>query len=595
MTTQTTKKRFTARRFFPVLTVLVLLLTLGFNLWFTGFAAERAYYIDTTAEELYTFSPAMTRSCDTIFSREDAPEVTLTFCTDPDVLMASTQTRAVYIMALKLQKQYPGVTVKTVNIAENPTAVAAYKTTSMTEINAGHIIFSTPDSYRVTTAASFWMTKDSVLYSFQGEYRMVTMLLSLLAVDRPTAYFITGHGETVYDPEDPTSALSAAAGSFFDLLTDTGLKVRTLDLSAVDAVPEDCVLLILNNPTSDFTYDEDRLSDMTYVSDLEKIDRYLVERQGSLMVAKDYRRSLPTLEGYLKEWGFLFTDAQMKDDENSLADVGDTKTVLVAEYEADGTYSYEILKEYTALATAARTAIGNTSYLRCSYGSDDLISEDGSVQVTRNYAPFLRSYATAKSYTDDDGDGIYDELNSQAGVHTLAATTARIRTDSTTGDKTYSYVFCAPSPDFFSNDMLGNASYANRDVLALLVRNISRVDEYASMSLGGTSANSDSMYGKILLDSAISTATDDVYLFYLSENTRNTESITRTDLIDTLASSGDKTLEEFLREERAAGTYAGVLHGMTGAVRGWIIAAEVAVPVAILALGVYVCLKRRFL
>jgi hypothetical protein len=36
--------------------------------------------------------------------------------------------------------------------------------------------------------------------------------------------------------------------SFADLLTERGLNIKTLELSAVDKIPDDCAVLIINNP-----------------------------------------------------------------------------------------------------------------------------------------------------------------------------------------------------------------------------------------------------------------------------------------------------------------------------------------------------------
>ena len=52
--------------------------------------------------------------------------------------------------------------------------------------------------------------------------------------------------------------------------------------------------------------------------------------------------------------------------------------------------------------------------------------------------------------------------------------------------------------------MLGNGSYANFEIMSALVENISRIDTYASIELGGTSFNSPNLGGKPILDVSIS-------------------------------------------------------------------------------------------
>jgi hypothetical protein len=65
----------------------------------------------------------------------------------------------------------------------------------------------------------------------------------------------------------------------------------------------------------------------------------------------------------------------------------------------------------------------------------------------------------------------------EEGSYGLAAVTTRTVFDSVTAEYTYSYVFCANDGDFFSNELLGNASYANFEIMSALINNISRVDD----------------------------------------------------------------------------------------------------------------------
>ena len=83
--------------------------------------------------------------------------------------------------------------------------------------------------------------------------------------------------------------------------------------------------------------------------------------------------------------------------------------------------------------------------------------------------------------------------------------------DSYTSETTYSYLFCTNSEDFFSNELLGNRSYANYDIMASVITSISRVDKFASISLGGMTWNSDSLGGKQTQSTTLTETTKDVY------------------------------------------------------------------------------------
>ena len=93
----------------------------------------------------------------------------------------------------------------------------------------------------------------------------------------------------------------------------------------------------------------------------------------------------------------------------------------------------------------------------------------------------------------------------------ICAIGLRYGLDSQTLAYSYSYIFCANSASFFSEQTLGNPSFANFDVTSALVENISREDVYASMDLGGASLNSASYGGKRLQKETIATEITDIY------------------------------------------------------------------------------------
>ena len=499
---------------FSAITLGAIVLLLAANLALSLVGGGRNWFIDTTPEGLYSLTDAMVKECafiDEIGESDGDKCVKITFCTDPDRLVSNFDTRATYYMALALQKKYSNLEVETINVNTNPTALSKYKRTSLTKINSTDVIVSYGDRYRVVGALNFW-TSD--YFSYNGEYRMATLIKSVTAINQPAAYFLTDHGETYYDPENPESEGSLNTSYFYDLLSDCGLQVKTLAISKVDKIPEDCALLIINNPRQDFVTDPDKYNSISYVSDLEKLDRYLVNKQGAIVVTKDYDESLslPNLEDFLHEWGFDFSTSQVRDEESSVA--GSDGKNLIAVYETnEDSYAHAIYGDYSDLATSARTTVNNTGYITNSYGEQGYRNEAGSSESVKRYASFLKSSDKASSYFYSDLAGNYDDSSvlDSTGTFDLAALTVRQSFDSITAEHTYSYLFCAASADFFSNESLSNAAYANYDIMAALINNISRVDVYASLELGGTSLNSSSFGGKQLVSTTLSTEDTEVF------------------------------------------------------------------------------------
>lgn len=537
------------KHLFAGLTVAILVLFFALNLLVSALGLQNSAYIDMTREGLYTLSDAMKEECKVL--DEIDGEVKMIFCADPDVLAASRASRVVYFMALKIQQRHKNFKVETVNVVQNPTAVSMYKTTSLTTIAQSDLILTYGSTYRISSIANFWLKDETDgYYSYNGEYRLMTLLHSIIAIDRPVAYMLTGHGETVFDENDLESAESLKTAALRDMLTAQGLDVKLLDLSKVERVPDDCALLIINDPKTDFTYDADALDTFGYVSDLEKIDRYLLRKNGAhaLAVAKDYRIKLPALEGLLYEWGFLFGDSIVKDESNCLD--GDP-TVLIAQYDRDGSgYGDAIYKEISSLTSAPRTILTNAGEITCSFWETDSQSEQGNYNAQRSFATFLNTSPDSRTYSADN------VLTGDRGERVLAAVTARTNVNSVSAETKYAYVFCANSADFFSNELLGNTAYGNQPILSLLFRNISRVDEYASLELGGQSLNSPSFGGKILNDTSMSAMPRELFL-------------------------------------NDGASY--VTHAVTDGVKTTVTILLAILPIAGAICGIYVCIRRKFL
>lgn len=560
-------------KLFTVITLASIVVLLGLNLVLTYFGQQNTIFFDMTPEGLYTLSDAMVNECNEMFGeleqKNEKQKVKITFCTDPDYLTSSTVSRLTYFMALKLENKYPGmVDVETVNVQMNPTAVAKYKTTSLSKISASDVIVSYGDRYRITNAQKFWVLGTSDVYHYNGEYRIASLIKSVTAISQPVAYFVTDHGETYYDPQNPESAMSISMASFADLLADRGLDIKTLRLSEVERVPEDCALLIINNPKTDFTYDDSRLDEFYYVSDTEKLDRYLVMKQGAVMVAKDYQTTLPVFENFLYEWGFEFSDSIVVDREASLEDENNTATNIIALYDKDSdSYGYALYGEFADLTSAPLTIFSNTGSVNCSYKDSLAVSEPGTGYASKQYAPFLTTSSTAQRYMKDSATGeITSIVDGLPGEYDLAAVTVRKQIDPEANETEYSYLFCVNSPDFFSNDLLSEASYANYDMVSAVVENISRVDEYASMDLGGLSLNSASSGGKRLISMTMSA--DDVTVFSnkYKDNDPNKGRI-------------------IIKENHGISTTEITVYTIIAA----------AIPLAVAVVGIVVCAKRKYL
>ena len=496
-------------RIFTLITVAMIVVLFGLNLLLSIFGLNKSVYIDMTPEGLYSVTDKMAEECSFIDELDDGKKVKILFCNDPDSLTDSTVTRLTYFMSLKLEKMFDNLEVETVNVNFNPTAVSKYKPTSLSEIKTTDVIVSYGDRYRIASAESFWATGDESTYFYNGEYKLATLMKSVtLSNDKnPTAYFVTGHGETVYDASKPESEGTLKSEQLKNLLLDRGFKIKLINLSELgegEEIPVDCALLILNNPTKDFVVDEDKLNSFSYISEIEHIDRYLTKNQGALMVAKDPAVSLPVLEDFLSEWGFSLSNSTVKvpkDESDSAVSSENMTDVIRAEYIKDTeSYAYAVYGAFSTLSSAPKTVFSGAGYIECSYGENDSVTEAGSFDISKVYSSFLTTPSVAIPYSADG------QVMGTQKSYDVAAVTTRAVFDNITTEYTFSYVFCANDGDFFSNELLGNSAYANFEIMSALVNNMSRVDIYASSDLGGDSLNLENYGGKQLVSTTLSSA-----------------------------------------------------------------------------------------
>lgn len=556
------KGKSTRTKIYSAITIIAICLLLCLNLLLTHVFNHNVLIADLTPEGIYSLSDRMLEVCHEMLDPDEdgkTKEIEIIFCTDPDYLVANEATRVTYFMALQLQREFDNVSVKEINVTLNPTAVAAYKTTSRDSISPSDIIVAYGSKYRIAGAESFWtkLSTDEGYFSYNGEYKMASIIASITAIYQPAAYFVTDHGETYYDPNDTGSEMSKSMGYLADLLTERGLRIETIALSDenVKKIPDDCVLLIINNPKEDLRDYPDRYDEFNYVSESEMLDRYLVKDYGAIFINKahDNAKELPNLDRFAAEWGIAFGDEQIFDPDNSLfygigEDLDDS--VFAGVYDSnEENFGYAYYGPYSTLTSSPKMVFSNTGYVYCAFDNGESMIEAGNMQGSRNYAAFIGT--SENTYHYENGNLM------SPSEKTLMAASVRKNLDSYTGESVSSYLFCTNSADFFSNDLLGNESYANYDIVSSVINDISRTDKYATSDLGGL-GNSKNFGGKQMVSTTLSTSPTDVLTPDLQHIIKTNKGITK------------------------------------GAIVAYTVMV-MAVPTAILAFGIVVFIKRKFL
>jgi len=150
--------------------------------------------------------------------------------------------------------------------------------------------------------------------AFTGESALSSAIIEVTQEQSPILYFLQGHNEVRPDDPSPRSGLSQITRE----LQLRNFTIRSLDLTAVDEVPEDTAVLVLAHPKGP-------LLD----SEIDKLRAYLSERAGRLLIWTG--PGIETgLEPLLREWGARLPDEVVLEPDPAFREA--TGTLLIRNY-----------------------------------------------------------------------------------------------------------------------------------------------------------------------------------------------------------------------------------------------------------------------
>jgi hypothetical protein len=332
-------------------------------------------------------------------------------------------------------------------------------------------------------------------WAYDGERKLAGAILAVTRAESPIACITNNHGET------ENTALKTT-------LEDAGYKVQDLDLASED-IPENCRLVVVFNPNSDFKVN-DGISD---IDEIAKLDEFLDNTNSLMVFMSPDSPVLHNLEEYLTEWGISFDRTP------------------------DGDYPYLIKDSSQSISVDGYTLIADYFEL----GLGGAFTEDmRSVKVPKNVI-FPRAMSISYSdkyslthYTDDNDDladqyadltgaeiepsksfeyGTYNSATISRTIYDLFVTSGeaeayvngklhanakndpfklmtvsmehRITQDANYADYTEenSYVLACGSTEFASEKLLYSSSYGNGDLLLSACRAIGREPVPVGISL----------------------------------------------------------------------------------------------------------------
>ena len=450
------------------------------NAIFTALSDKYLWYVDMTAESIYTLSDAAKDLLAAEFNTEKP--VLITFCAEKDVLEQSAEQRMAHNTLRDIANLYDNIEIRYVDIYTNPSAVAAYKVHTSQAINSQSIIIASENANgtmecRVHSLSSLFSVDSStgMATGYNGEQKLISSLLAVTQDQMPIACFTTNHEE----------AKNENLYYLAQTLYDTGYEFQGIDLATED-LPAEARLLVIFDPQSDF------LSANDNVDELAKIDKFLADKNALMVFVDDDTpwHKMPNLDDFLIEWGIeaaRYDEAQDNNREND-------ENLLIQ----DKTHSFDD-NGYTVTASFVPVTSGfgyslTSGITSMSNPKTVVLKKTTAFKVPEGYVPEKLDDGTSAWSYSTSGNGIvrtcYDVLLSSADavaiagneklrekqLSTMGMTTASIipfsymrvtaqeYNDSITGEQSFSYVLACASTGFAEAGAL-SSSYGNHQLI----------------------------------------------------------------------------------------------------------------------------------
>lgn len=372
---ETIKKKWISDTFFTLMLVLILIgIFILVNLVFINLDIKP---LDFTSEKLYTLSEESKEQV-----KDIEQNVTLYF-------FGYDEEDTPIVLAKQYSNINDKITVQIIDTSERPDLAAQYGVNTSSQL----VAVQSSQRYKIIDSSEMY-TYDSTTYQTIDitEQKLTNAILDVTIAQKPQIYFLTGHGEYGIDESDPMKQLKVYIENDIN-------DVNSLDLLTSD-MPETCDVLIIANPTSDFTDLE-----------TEKIQNY-INNGGNIMWLQDpyafnsNQTELTNVNKILSQYGISFSNGVVCETSSENMIVGSPDLII-----PQMTYNDIVKDLYTdgMIALLDSGKINNVSDEEMEKlgvtASPFLKSTEGSF-----YREDINSDITQKLETDEEGPFILAEI-----------------------------------------------------------------------------------------------------------------------------------------------------------------------------------------
>lgn len=182
------------------------------------------------------------------------------------------------------------------NYADNKHITVKYEDPSVnvslsnkySNLSQGSVVVTCGDREQTIDSSSLFTTdysSGSYTSSFDGEGQITSAIQYVTSKNLPKMYTVTGHGE---------ASLSSSVSS---LINKQNIKTEDLNLMTSDGIPDDCDILFIYAPTSDYTADE-----------AKEIINYLDGGGTAIVMAYYTDKDMPNFKSVLDSYGLTLND-----------------------------------------------------------------------------------------------------------------------------------------------------------------------------------------------------------------------------------------------------------------------------------------------
>lgn len=200
-------------------------------------------YIDMTPSKQYTFTDT------TLQLLEDTADkdIDIFFLYSEDQLRDAPEFLSLYNALLQLD-EYDNIDVEYFIPDENPALVEELNPSGSLTVGDADIFVRCGDVIKkIGSERIFQFNEEGYLSGNSVEELISGAITIVTGGSLPTVYFLTGHGE---------KTINDSYATFASILKSDNYDVAELDLSTVDAVPDNAAILMLAGPQEDITLDE---------------------------------------------------------------------------------------------------------------------------------------------------------------------------------------------------------------------------------------------------------------------------------------------------------------------------------------------------